>query len=144
MKTQIKKLHALLFIFPLFFVTNISFGQNNNGMHYGAKETFKYWAGEEPWKGIDVKNGQYWSSAHFTKEYILYMELIIPKEMLLDFINDDYNKLELTEDEVSLPSDSPEWFKSPKDFKVYKRGHQGSLYFVNIDTGYMFMYEIQL
>lgn len=139
-----KKLPILLISFILLFVSNRSIGQNKEGMHYGAKETFKYWAGEEPWEGIDVKNGQYWSSAHFTKEYIMYMEVIVPKEMALNFINDDYNKLELIEGQVNLPDDAPKWFKPPKDFKIYKRGHQGSLYFIDTDSGYMFMYEVKL
>lgn len=138
--------HILFCFFIFFFVSNVTLGQDEEEIHYGAKETFKYWAGEEPWEGIDVKNGQYWSSAHFTKEYIMYMEVILPKDMAQDFITDEYNKLELLEDKymVNLPDDKPDWFKPPKDFKVYKRGSQGSLYFIDLDTGNMFMYEIQL
>tara|TARA_R100000951_G_C2630931_1_gene177627 strand:- start:547 stop:969 length:423 start_codon:yes stop_codon:yes gene_type:complete len=139
-----KKAHFLFCSILFLFVTKVSFGQDKEGVHYGANETFKYWAGEEPWEGIDVKNGQYWSSAHFTKEYIMYMEVIVPKDMALSFVNDEYNKLELVEGKINLPDDKPDWFKPPKDFKVYKRGSQGSLYFIDLDTGYMFIYEIQL
>ena len=73
------------------------------GMHCRVNEAFKYWAGEEPWEAIDVKNGQYWWSNHFTKEHIMYMEVIVPKTIALDFINDSYNKMEAFEGEATLP-----------------------------------------
>ena len=139
-----KNLSILFYSFIFLSLSNLSYGQDNKGMHYGATETFKYWAGEDPWEGIDVLNGQYWSSAHFTKEYIMYMEVIVPTEMALNFIKDEYNKLKLTDDEVKFPTDAPEWFKPPSGFKEYKKGNQGSKYFINTETGHMFMYEIQL
>jgi hypothetical protein len=139
-----KKLTIYFFLFVILLVSKTSMGQDEVGMHFGANETFKYWAGEDPWEGIDVKNGQYWSSDHITKEYIMYMEVIVPKEMAQSFINDEYNKLELTQETPGLPNNAPEWFKPPKDFKVYKRGRQGSIYFIDTDTGYMFIYEVQL
>ncbi len=141
---NLKKISLLLYAFLFLSLTNFSYGQDQEGMHYGAKETFKYWAGEEPWEGIDVRNGQYWSSSHFTKEYIMYMEVIVPIEMALSFINDKYNRLELVDEEVKFPSDAPEWFQPPTNYKEYKGGNQGSKYFINTETGHMFMYEIQL
>ena len=103
--------------------------QDQEGMHYGANETFKYWAGEEPWEGIDVLNGQYWASSHFTKEYIMYMEVIIPLDMAINFITD--NKLEKINDTEKFPNDAPEWFKPTKGCEEYKAGYQGSKYFIN-------------
>lgn len=113
-----------------------------DGMHYGAKETFRYWAGEDPWEGVTVKNGQYWASAHWTKEYIMYMEVIVPKEIAKHFITD--NKLVLTNDKVKYPSDAPSWFKPKKTMKEYKAGSQGSKYFIDLNTGHMFIYEVQM
>lgn len=139
-----KNLALLFYALILISTSSTTYAQDTEGMHYGANETFTYWAGEEPWEGIEVLNGEYWESSHFTKEYIMYMEVIVPKEMALEFINDPYNKLELTEGKVSFPSDAPDWFKPMKDCKVYKSGQQGSLYFINIETGHLFLYEIQV
>ncbi len=135
-----KNIIKSLFLIPVFAVSFTCFAQD--GMHYGAKETFKYWAGEDPWEGIVVLNGQYWSSAHWTKEYIMYMDVKVPIEMALSFIAD--NGLQATNDDVKFPKDAPEWFNPPKDFKEYKAGNQGSKYFINTETGHMFMYEVQL
>ncbi|MEM6265694.1 MAG: hypothetical protein AAGI38_24540 [Bacteroidota bacterium] len=141
---MMKKLPIILCLLPFLFLSNMVIGQDNEGMHYGAKETFTYWAGEEPWEGIEVKHGQYWSSAHFSKEYIMYMEVIVPKSTALNFINDSHNKLELAGDGVDLPDGAPDWFTPPKSFKVYTREWQGSMYFIDTNTGHMFMYEVQL
>ena len=137
-----KSLYILLIAFIFLSFSNQSFSQQKEAQHFGAEETFKYWAGEEPWEGIEVSNGQYWSSNHYTKEYILYMELKVPVDMAKYFIKD--NNLQITDDELELPDDAPDWFKPPKGFKKYKAGSQGSKYFINPETGDMFMYEVQL
>ena len=36
-----------------------------------AKDTYKYWAGTNPPSDIELMKGQYWQSAHWTKEYIM-------------------------------------------------------------------------
>lgn len=141
-KAIMKSLLILLTIITSQFFSSTSFSQEKDGIHHGAEETFKYWAGEEPWEGIEVFNGQYWASDHFTKEYILYMELKVPVEMAKHFISD--NNLQITDDELEIPDDAPQWFNPPKGFKKYRAGSQGSKYFINPETGYMFMYEVQL
>ena len=112
------------------------------GMHFGANETFKYWTGSAPWKGIKVVNGQYWASNHFTKEYKMYMEVKVPINMATNFITD--NKLTPIDDKIKYPADAPGWFTPTEICKEYKAGTQGSKYFIDLKTGYMFMYEIQL
>jgi len=38
-------------------------------------EIYQLWTGVNPSKEIKVINGQYWESVHWTKEYVLFMEL---------------------------------------------------------------------
>ena len=130
-------------LFTLLFLTfsNLSLGQDEDGMHYGALETFRYWADEDPWEGITVFHGQYWASSHFSKEYILYMELKVPTETAQNFILD--NGLEPANDKEKYPSDAPKWFNPSANLKEYA-GAQGSKYFIDVHTGHMFMYEVQL
>ena len=90
---------------------------------------------------MKVLNGQYWSSPHFTKEYIMYLELIGPKKLIQRFPND--NRLTISDKKVSLPKDAPSWFQPPKDYEIWL-GKQGSLYFINPTTGHAFFYEVQL
>jgi len=108
-------------------------------IHLGGQETFRYWAETEPTPETEVLNGQYWSSSHFTKEYILYME--IKAFWIKDFAPE--NRLQRADSERDFPNDAPNWFKPPNDYEVWK-GDQGSRYFINSATGHMFMYEIQL
>jgi len=102
-------------------------------------ETYKYWADTEVPENTKVLNGQYWSSIHFTKEYILYMEIKAP--WFADFIR--YNSLKKSNKNLKIPSDAPKWF-SPKDSINLWTGEQGSLYFIDTINGHMFMYEKQL
>lgn len=108
-------------------------------IHVGALETFRYWADAEPTADTQVLNGQYWSSSHFTKEYIMYLELRTP--WAKDFPHD--NGLERTDYELQIPTDAPAWFIPPDGFEIWK-GSQGSRYFIDPETGHMFIYEVQL
>ncbi|CAA6824281.1 MAG: Unknown protein [uncultured Aureispira sp.] len=134
--------HLLILLCSLLFLTISKQAYAQDDIHYGAEETFQYWAGAAPWEGIEVLNGQYWSSAHWSKEYILYMEVNVPVKMALDFIKD--NRLKITADEVKFPEDAPDWFQPLSSFKEYEAGSQGSKYFINTATGHMFIYEVQL
>lgn len=110
-------------------------------IHVGALETFRYWANEDPPSDFTVLNGQYWKSGHFTKEYIMYMELTVPTDMAKYFCED--NNLKQTKTDLKTPDGSPKWFNPPKGYEVWL-GTQGSKYFINPKTGHMFMYEVQL
>ncbi|HEV3326408.1 MAG TPA: hypothetical protein VG052_12410 [Puia sp.] len=107
-------------------------------------EAYKYWAGELPAGNIKVARGKYWQSAHWSREYILYLELTAPPEWRTRFITQ--NKLAETKQEYALPSDAPDWFKPGKGFRTLAPAapDQGSVYYEDSVTGEMFIYEIQL
>ena len=108
-------------------------------------KSYKYWAGSNPSKNIEILNGNYWESAHFTKEYILYLEMKTSKIWIEQFIKINHLKLS-KEIEIDLPADAPFWFKPKEGLKVYISSDysQGSIYFVNAETGYILIYEIQI
>ena len=112
---------------------------HNPGIHVGAIETFRYWAGGEPSEDTEVLNGQYWSSPHFTKEYVMYLEL--RTSWAKGFASE--NGLSKAAENWKLPDDIPGWFTPPETYDVWS-GSQGSLYFIDPQTGHMFMYEVQL
>jgi hypothetical protein len=49
-------------------------------------EVYQLWAGEKPSKNLKVLHGKYWQSGHFTKEYIMFMELRAPNDWIQEFI----------------------------------------------------------
>lgn len=108
-------------------------------IHLGGPETFRYWAGGEPSSDTEIPHGQYWSSNHFTKEYILYLEIKAP--WVKDFAYE--NGLHRADSVWTIPNDAPNWFKTPTDHDAWQ-GDQGSMYFIDKTTGHMYMYEIQL
>ena len=110
-----------------------------------AEEAFEYWSNLSSKNGIKILKGQYWQSAHWTKEYEVYLEIQTSPQWVAAFVK--LNDLKITTSEVTrLPDDSPDWFKPRTGLKVYEPSDfsQGSIYFVDEKTGYMLFYEIQL
>jgi hypothetical protein len=107
-------------------------------------KSYKYWSGSEPPSNVKVIHGKYWQSAHWTKEYILYMELQAPRFWIDQFIIQ--NNLVKDSNDPALPSDAPNWFKPNKNSQVFKqKGYsEGSLVFEDTAADRMFLYEIQL
>lgn len=109
-----------------------------DGHHVGALETYRYWAGREPEPDIKVLNGEYWSSAHWTKEYTMYLELRLPRAK--DFVIKIGSQR--AEGWREPPQGAPDWFKPPSNYQVWE-GESGSLYYVHPNKGHIYMYEVQ-
>jgi len=107
-------------------------------------EVYRLWAGEAPPNNVKVLKGKYWQSAHFTKEYIVYMELIAPSQWVQQFI--EQNKLKEETEDKEIPVDAPEWFKPPPEDILWTPSgfRQGSKYFIDSSNTHMFLYEVQL
>ncbi len=109
-----------------------------------AEECYRLWSGIKPPKEINVLNGSYWQSAHFTKEYILFLEIKTNDEWIKQFIKE--NKLVLANDKWLQPNNMPAWFKPTNSSKQWRLPdqHAGSRYFEDTITGRFFLYEMQL
>lgn len=107
-------------------------------------ESYRFWAGEDPTDDIEVLNGQYWQSAHWTKEYILYLKIKPTYTWWNEFVKQ--NHLQVDKEKWTKPADSPNWFLPGNKFEVYKPSDDfnDSRYFWNNSTGDCYFYEIQL
>jgi hypothetical protein len=107
-------------------------------------EAYKLWAGEKPMNEVMVIHGKYWSSSHWSKEYIVYLEIKAPSIWRKEFFKQ--NELIHTRTNLEIPSDAPTWFKPTPNFKTWvsKDSIEGSKYFEDTASGHMFIYEIQL
>lgn len=124
----------------LLLFTSCFEGRTSNG-----EDAYKYWAGIEPGNDIQILNGKYWQSPHWTKEYELYLEMQTNPKWVKEFLK--INKLKVdTSTELNLPEDSPSWFTPRVGLKAFEPRdfNQGSMYFVDEKTGYILFYEIQL
>lgn len=133
------KLKYLLLAF--FSLMIISCGEES----YDPEESFELWAQRDDVpKEIEVINGQFWKSTHWTYEYITFLHFKAPKKWIEEFIR--INELKIAVGNHTLPDDAPKWFIPEVGQKVYipKEFSQGSMYFVNEETGEVLFYEIQL
>ncbi|MDT0293418.1 hypothetical protein ACFQ3R_12565 [Mesonia ostreae] len=58
-----------------------------------ANEVYKYWSGSNPPTDLKLIKGQYWQSAHWTKEYMMSLKMKPTKTWWNTFIVQ--NKLEV-------------------------------------------------
>ena len=108
-------------------------------------QAYKYWAGSNPPEEIQILNGRYWESAHWTKEYIMYLKISPTPEWWDAFVA--MNQLTIDHAGYILPEDAPAWFDVRRDFVVYSRKgvfDQGSRYFLDPISGICYLYEVQL
>lgn len=137
---SIKKLK---FLGTLLFFTTILIGCSKKTND--ANETFKYWSGADASADLELLNGQYHESPHFTKEYIMYLKFKPTKEWWLEYLN--YNSITIDKKDWTIPDDAPTWFTPSKNYLRYWRNDdfdQGCRYFCDTATGICYIYEIQL
>ena len=107
-------------------------------------DSYKYWARTNPTNDIKVLKGQYWQSGHWTKEYVLYLQIKPTKQWWEEFVKQ--NQLQIVNENWNKPSGSPDWFQLTDKIEVYKHADDfnDSRYFRDSLTGECFIYEIQL
>ncbi len=108
-----------------------------------AKEAFEFWTGQSNNSQVEVLNGQYWSSAHWSYEYEVFLKLNPTKKWLNELIK--LNDLEKTTDRLIYSIEqTPEWFNPPENCIVYKSQFGNSRYYLDALTGELYVFEIQL
>lgn len=134
---HVKSLTTIILV--LFFLTSCSEIRTDDPI-----DAYKYWAGANPTDDVKVLKGQYWQSGHWTKEYILYLQLKPTDKWWDEFVKQ--NQLQLDHEEWSKPSDSPDWFELPDNIEMYKSADDfnESRFFRDKATGECYFYEIQL
>lgn len=110
-----------------------------------AIDTYKYWAGTKPPADLELLNGQYWQSSHWTMEFILYLRFKSTKKWWNEFKKQ--NSISLDNGNWTVPDDAPTWFKSSNNFVRYRNDgdfDQGSRFFYDSLSGLCYIYVIQL
>jgi len=107
-------------------------------------KSYEYWAGTKPPRELKVIQAKYWQSAHWTKEYILYLKLKPTEEWWSELLKQ--NNLVKDTGQWTIPSDSPEWFKLPNNVTSHRPGDNfcQSRFFRDNQTGECYIYDIQL
>jgi hypothetical protein len=118
------------------------------------EEVYSHWTDGGSRDGIELLEGEYWQSGHWTKEYVMYLKLRPTKDWWKSY--KEINGFERQRiDRVSVGKaeifkiDDPDWIKKPvwfnpgKNSEVYGQ-FGGSKYFWDSESETLFIYEIQL
>ena len=109
-----------------------------------ARKAYGYWTGTNPPADMELFNGEYWRSSHWSLEYVMYLEFKPTNIWWDSFI--EQNKMAPDSGEWEIPSDAPDWFR-PSDSSIEYRVKDfdtGSRCFRDTLTGVCYIYEIQL
>ncbi len=109
-------------------------------------EVYQLWTGIKPSKEIKVINGEYWESGHWTKEYILFLELEADKSFWKKFKKENNLVVDTIKNEI-ITSEQPEWFTPSKNsikYRINDNFDQGSRYYEDLTDNKIYIYEIQL
>lgn len=109
-------------------------------------EVYQVWSGIKPTDEIKVINGKYWESAHWSREYILFLELETDGNFWNKFKNQNNLIIDTTKINYSI-SEKPDWFNPSKKsikYKINDKFDQGSRYYQDSTSNKIFIYEIQL
>jgi hypothetical protein len=107
-------------------------------------DAYKYWAGTKPPKDLEIVQASYWQSAHWTKEYILYLKLKPTYEWWNELVKQ--NNLIKDTEQWTIPTDSPTWFRLPENVTLYRPENDfyNSRFFLDNQTGECYIYDIQM
>lgn len=133
--------NILLNLIAIFALTSCSEKTSTN-----PNEVYQLWSGSKPSKEVKVINGKYWESAHWTREYILFLELEAKPQFWTEFKEQNNLIIDTTKNDYSI-SDKPEWFKPSKNsikHKINDEFDQGSRYYQDSTNNKIYIYEIQL
>jgi hypothetical protein len=140
LKRFFNDLTNLIMIIVLLLLTSCSEINTTN-----TNEVFRYWDGKNPPPDIQLLQGQYWQSEHWTAEYIVYLKFKSTEEWWNKFLKK--NELSTDKNNWTLPGDAPDWFRPSNNsvrFGTIDDFDQGSRYFRDPITQVCYIYEIQL
>ena len=107
------------------------------------EEAFRYWSGTDVPDNIQVINGQYYQSPHFTLEYELFLELRITEDWWAEFVATNGLERDHQNYDWQRWTELPDWFRPDKSFVMYSKNEKGdrSRYLFNPLVKTFYVYE---
>lgn len=138
---KLKSLQKILLLSNLiFFLSGCSSIKTQD-----AEETYKYWSGNKPPKEIQLINGQYYQSPHFSLEYEMFLKFKSEPNWFQEFIKQNKLEIDTTKHDWTRWTKLPEWFKPDENYLIYAKDQNNefdrSRYFTNPENGICYIYE---
>ncbi len=106
-------------------------------------EVYKLWSGRKPTSEVKIIHGKYWESEHWSKEYMMFLEMKASKDWVEGFVEQNRLLRDTTRTEIAH---HPGWFAPSRGFLVFRRENDfnGSRYYFNLKQDHIFIFETQL
>jgi len=123
----------------------ILFGSCHGVEKTDSNKAYELWSGNEPPKGIELMNGKYYQSPHFSHEYEIFLKFKSDENWFYEFV--EYNGLVIDNvgNDWTKWTEFPEWFKIDNKYLTYTKDQNNefehSRYFINPENGICFIYE---
>jgi hypothetical protein len=110
-----------------------------------AEESFQYWSGRKPPKQIELIEGEYYKSPHFSLEYALFLKFKSDENWFYEFVKQ--NKLKINKDKKNWTklTEFPDWFKPNTQYLIFcknpKDEFERSRYFIDPESRMCYFYE---
>src|SRR5690554_2073045 len=109
------------------------------------KEAYKYWAGSEAPKEIEVIKGEYYQSPHFFLEYKLFLKFKSDKKWFNEFVELNKFEIDTVKNDWARWIELPEWFEVDDNYLIFAKDQNdefdNSRYFINPKNGIAYIYE---
>jgi hypothetical protein len=112
-----------------------------------AEKAFKYWSGSKPPDEIQMINGEYYRSPHFTLEYKLFLKFKTNRKWFNEFVKYNGLKPDTLHHHWKPHHELPDWFKPDSRYLVYAKKmndeFEVSRYFIDTLNRICYIYETE-
>ncbi|NRD24925.1 hypothetical protein HNV10_16845 [Winogradskyella litoriviva] len=145
---MIKGFIMRIFLFSLLITFLTSCGVET----YDSEKAYVHWENGHIGEDVEIINGQFWKSGHWTYEYVVFLELKPSKKWITRFFKiyrSEENLLgKYNSDNTNHLTRGPDWFETPNWFKpnsefIVYSGYGGNYYW-NQKENILLFYEMQL
>lgn len=109
------------------------------------ENAFGYWSGMKPPEGMEIFEGKYNRSPHFTMEYEFILKFKPTEKWWNEYISLNELEIDTIKNNWSKHIKLPKWFKVNEDYIIYCKNQNDefdrSRYFINPSTGICYIYE---
>lgn len=110
-----------------------------------AEKAYKYWSSSEIPKEIEVIEGAYYQSPHFTLEYEFFLKFKSDEKWFEAFVKQNQLQIDTVRNDWSMWTELPAWFQPDPYAKIYAKdpndAFDRSRYFRDSKTGISYIYE---
>ncbi|XLS29027.1 hypothetical protein ACJD0Z_17740 [Flavobacteriaceae bacterium M23B6Z8] len=112
---------------------------------HDPEEAYEYWAKSEPPEEIELLEGTYYQTPHFTLEYECFLKFRADKKWFEEFVNHNKLQPDTIGHNWSRYTKVPDWFNPDDSYLIYaldpEEKFKRSRYFYHRNMGICYIYQ---